>query len=206
MPEPTRLRGPGRSASRGGSPASLGLIRVDPDFADEYPDGDAASTEAHASLLRCGQAVLWELDRAVAETFGISISAATALAVIEGSTEPLTPSQIAERVLTPSATLTATLDLLERRGWIRRLPNPSDRRSLLVEATRDGIAVADQLLAGIRNVERRGMETLSEAEKRQFLKLLDKILRQAAVVAEGPPLELGGRRNRPARLDQPKDG
>ena len=49
--------------------------------------------------------------------------------MIEGADEPLTPSQISERVVAASATTTATLDLLERRGWIVRQPNPADRRS-----------------------------------------------------------------------------
>ena len=38
-------------------------------------------------------------------------------------------------MLVASATMTATLDLLERRGWIRRIPNPGDRRSVLIEIT-----------------------------------------------------------------------
>ena len=50
--------------------------------------------------------------------------------------------------------MTATLYLLERRGWIRRTPNPVDRRSVLVKITPDGRAAADQLLPGIRAIER----------------------------------------------------
>ena len=46
--------------------------------------------------------------------------------------------------------MTATLDLLEHRGWIRRAANPDDRRSVLIEITPDGRAIADQLLPGIR--------------------------------------------------------
>ena len=30
------------------------MVRVGPDFADEFPDGDAAATEAHATLVRTG--------------------------------------------------------------------------------------------------------------------------------------------------------
>ena len=203
MPEPTRLRRPGRSAPRGGSPAALGLVRVDADFAEEFPDGDATATEAHASLVRAGQAVLLELDRTVSASFDMSVSAATTLAVIEGSPDPLTPSQIAERVLTPSATMTATLDLLERRGWIRRLPNPDDRRSLLVEVTSEGVGVANRLLAGIRTLESSVMRGLSEAERRQLLKLLAKVMAQVAATSLEPPIALEGPRNRPARLGRP---
>ena len=49
MSEPNRVPRPGRSRSRP-SPASLGVVKVDADFADEYPGADASYTEAYASL------------------------------------------------------------------------------------------------------------------------------------------------------------
>ena len=64
--------------------ASLGVVKVDPDFGQEYPDGDAASTETHATLIRAGQALLSELERRVTRTFGVPQAAATALAVLDG--------------------------------------------------------------------------------------------------------------------------
>jgi hypothetical protein len=67
-------------------------------------------------LCRTGEALLGELDRRVRLTFGIPQAAATALAVIDGAGTPLTPSQVSDRVLIASATMTATLDLLEHRG------------------------------------------------------------------------------------------
>ena len=84
--------------------------------------GDTTCTEAYASLCRTGEALLGELDRRIALTFDMHQAAATALAVIDGAATPLTPSQVSDRVLISSATMTATLDLLERRGWIRRTP------------------------------------------------------------------------------------
>jgi DNA-binding MarR family transcriptional regulator len=38
--------------------------------------------------------------------------------------------------------MTLTLDRLERAGWVRRLPDPDDRRRIVVEATAAGLAVA----------------------------------------------------------------
>jgi DNA-binding MarR family transcriptional regulator len=43
------------------------------------------------------------------------------------------------------STLTSTLDRLETRRLIARRANPEDRRSLLVELTRDGEQMADQI-------------------------------------------------------------
>lgn len=118
--------------------------------------------------------------------------------MIDGAGAPLIPSQVADRVLIPSATVTATLDLLERRGWIRRAPNPDDRRSTLVEITPDGCAVADQILPGIRMLEKSILSALTPDERVQLLDLLAEILDRAVAVATRRPRTLTGLSVRPA--------
>jgi DNA-binding MarR family transcriptional regulator len=201
MSEPGHPRRRGRNSRGRPSPASLGPVRVDADFEAEYPDADRTCTEAYASLCRAGEALLGELDRRVRLTFGIPQAAATALAVIDGAGTPLTPSQVSDRVLIASATMTATLDLLEYRGWIRRIPNPGDRRSTLIEITTDGRAITDQLLPGIRVLEKTILSALTPAERSHLLDLLAKILARAADVSTQQPEPLAGQRIRPARLD-----
>jgi DNA-binding MarR family transcriptional regulator len=95
--------------------------------------------------------------------------------------------------------MTATLDLLERRGWIRRIPNPADRRSTLIEITPDGRATADQLLPSIRAVEKTILSALTPGERAQLLDMLTKILARTADLAAGQPEPQSGPRNRPAR-------
>jgi hypothetical protein len=91
-------------------------------------------------------------------------------------------------------------DLLEHRGWIRRIPNPDDRRSTLIEITPDGRAAADQLLPGIRTLEKSILSALSYEERAHLLDLLAKILTRAAEVATEQPEPLAGQRIRPGRL------
>ncbi len=190
-----------RDGERRPAIGARGAVRVDADFEVEYPDGDTSSTEAYASLVRAGEVVLTELDRAIRETLDLRQPVFTALAVLDGEGGPLTPSEIADRVLVASATMTSTLDTLERRGWIRRLPNPADRRSVLVEITTEGRAVADQVLPGIRMIETSMMSVLTRTEREQLVELLDKVLRQSAVLAGEPPTRLEGRR---VRREQPR--
>lgn len=206
MSEPGRGQAPGRGGRGRPSPASLGVVTIDADFHQEYPDADATCTRAYASLCRTGEALLSELDRRIAATFDMPQATATALAVIDGADTPLTPSQVSDRVLVASATMTATLDLLERRGWIRRVPNPADRRSVLIETTPQGRATADQLLPGIRKVERRILSALTPDERAHLLELLAKILARSAEIAREQPEPLHGTRNRPARLSRPQPG
>jgi DNA-binding MarR family transcriptional regulator len=200
MSEPGPATWRGRNSRGHPSPATLGVVRVNADFEDEYPGADRTCTEAYASLCRTGEALLGELDRRVRMTVGIPQAAATALAVIDGAAEPLTPSQVSDRVLIASATMTATLDLLERHGWIRRVPNPADRRSTLIEITPDGRAVTDQLLPGIRTLEKSILSALTAGERAHLLDLLAKILARAAEVTAEQPEPLNGQRIRPARL------
>ena len=126
----------------------------------EYPDADIASTELFATLMRTGFVLGAELDRVVAASIGLNQAATNTLAVIEGADEPLTPSEISDRTLISSATMTSTLDRLERRGLVRRLPNPEDRRSVLVQVTEDGQEFCDRFLPGIHRVEREVMSAL----------------------------------------------
>jgi len=195
VPEPYR-----RKPSKDDRPsaAARGVVKVDPDFGIEYPDGDASSTEAYATLARTGAACSQELERLVGANFDMPVAAATVLAVLDGATEALTPSEIDDRTLIASATVTATLDLLERREWVRRTPNPDDRRSTLVEITAAGRGNADVLLPSIRRVERSALSTLSAAERVQLVDLLAKVLERLADIGAEPPEDLGGPRVRPA--------
>ena len=201
MPAPENARGrTRRDGTIRPAVAARGAVRVDPDFASEYPEGDASSTEGYASLVRAGQAVLGELDRCITDSIDVRQPIFTALAVLDGAGAALTPSEIADRVLVASATMTATLDALERRGWVRRVANPADRRSVLVEITSDGRAVADQVLPGIRAVEKSMMSTLTVTERAQLVELLDKVLQRSAELSAEDPIPMTGPRVRPDRL------
>ena len=180
--------------------SARGVVKVDSDFTSEYPDGDPTCTEAYATLCRVGDVLLSELEQRVESTFGVKQVVATALAVIDGAEHALTPSEIGDRVLLPSASITSTLDVLERRGWVKRVPNPDDRRSLLIEITASGRRTADQLLPGFRTLERSVLSVLNKSERTQLLAMLAKVLARASEIEAQPVEPLSGRRIRPARL------
>lgn len=192
-------RGPGSKRSRF-APGQHEVVRVDPDFEDEYPDADASCTEAFATLLVAGNVLAAEHERRIEHTLGVSESVAQALAVVDGAGRPLTPTEISERTLLSSATMTAVLDTLERQGWIRRTPNPDDRRSVLIEITPEGRELADRFIPGLHIVERRVMSALTRRERHQLLALLGKVLASANGLADEPVEPLEGERRRPDRL------
>jgi DNA-binding MarR family transcriptional regulator len=199
VPDARRLRRPGRAGAIPPSPAALGVVKVGDNFTAEYPDGDPLAAETLATLVRAGQAITSEIARAMLASYGVPQPVMTCLAVIDGAGTKLTPSEISERMLHSSATVTNTLDALERLGWASRVPNPDDRRSVLVEITDEGQAIADRFLPGIRALEQVLLAELTSAERATLLGLLGKVLKGTAAVAASDPVPLEGRRLRPER-------
>ena len=81
------------------------------------------------------------------------------------------------------STLTAILDRLARRGWIRRALSAADRRSFVVELTRDGRGAARHLgrrLAALDRAMRR------ELPRRELVALADLPVRVGAHARPGP--------------------
>lgn len=175
-------------------------IRVDPDFADEYPGADALATECYANLIRTGDMLMGEHARRLQADFGISPTAGMVLSSVEGAGRRLTPTEIADRLIVTTASVTSLLDTLERRGLVRRRPHPDDRRRLLVEVTPDGQLVLDRLLPGMHAFEARMFEEMPEADKRRLLRLLGRVQARAAALVAETPEPMGGERRKPERL------
>jgi DNA-binding MarR family transcriptional regulator len=60
-----------------------------------------------------------------------------------------TPLDLARAFQVPKTTLSHTLGLLEKRGWIEMRPNPADKRSKQVWLTEAGRAFRDQAIESL---------------------------------------------------------
>jgi len=187
-------------AARSRAPDSDPSMHVESDFAEEFPGADALSVECYINILRAGDRLLAEINRRAKASFDLSASACAVLAIVDGATEPITPSLIAERAIVSSASATSVLDTLERRELVVRRPHPDDRRKLVIELTDAGRAVIDQFLPGAHTLETRMMSVLTPAERGQLVRLLSKVQASAALIAGEAPEPLAGVRNVPARL------
>jgi DNA-binding MarR family transcriptional regulator len=138
-------------------------------------------------------------NRHTLERYELSPSARQILAVVEGAGEPLEPTVIAERLLITTGSVTSLLDNLEKRGLIRRLPHPQDRRKLLIEITPAAQAIVDELLPSLHARERDVMSAaLSTREQEELLRLIAKVQR-AALQAQSTPAPQAAPRQRPPR-------
>jgi DNA-binding MarR family transcriptional regulator len=175
------------------------LIRVDTDFEDEYPGASALATECFANVYRAADLLMGLHNRQTLDEYQLSPSGRQVLAVVEGAGEPLEPSVIADRLLITTGSVTSLLDNLEKRGLIRRLPHPQDRRKLLIDITPSAQAILDELLPSLHARERAVIEAaLSTDEQHQLLELIAK-LQHAAIQAQSKPASRAATRRRPPR-------
>lgn len=85
---------------------------------------------------------------------------------------PLTPKELANRVQMGSGATTALIDRLEARGFARRAPHPSDRRSLLVEYVAQPAQTIARVLALQGRLSRR-LDALSDEQRAGVLAFLE---------------------------------
>jgi DNA-binding MarR family transcriptional regulator len=72
--------------------------------------------------------------------------------------------------------MTNRLDKLERRGLIRRAPDPNDRRGVLLELTEAGGSQLEEYIEAGAGRERELVDDLTVAEKHELNRLMSKLL------------------------------
>jgi DNA-binding MarR family transcriptional regulator len=92
-----------------------------------------------------------------------------------------TAGELARRAELTSGAMTSRLDALEGAGLVRRLRDPADRRSVLVELTDEGREKHEQGIGIQAQKEALLAEALSEREKKQ----LNALLRRVMITLEG---------------------
>lgn len=182
------------------SAADQPVVTVGEDFETEFPDGRREATLCAANLMRAANRLLAEIDRRRRTVADLSASASQILAVVEGAGEPLPPHVIASRLLVTSGTMTSLLDTLERRGLVRRVPHPGDRRKLLIDITDEARAVLDRMLPRVHGASRDAFAVLSDAECQTLVALLQRVQTQLDALAQ-QPVPAGDERRVPLRRE-----
>ena len=90
---------------------------------------------------------------AIAERFGLSPTDSKTLEVLE-RLGPLTAGQLVEHTGLASASVTALIDRLEQKGFVRRVRDPEDRRRVIVELVPEGVArIAEAFVPFTRSLD-----------------------------------------------------
>jgi DNA-binding MarR family transcriptional regulator len=116
-------------------------------------------------LARAGL-LLEALQKESLGTFDLSFVEYSVLRLLAraGEAHQLSPSRLAEQVVRTTGAMTKILDRLERRGLLERVPDPTDRRALLVHLTEDGLEQSDKASAAYIVVRSRVLEGLAAGE------------------------------------------
>jgi DNA-binding MarR family transcriptional regulator len=141
------------------------------------PDLEVEVLQVTARLSRVG-AHLARRQEAVFGRFGLGRGEVGALSALRIAGPPfrLSPTHLAKGLMLSSAGITSRIDKLERRGLVRRLADPNDRRGVLVELTDEGVEVVDEAVAALTVSDRQLIERLDPEEIAQLEAILRKLL------------------------------
>lgn len=111
-----------------------------------------------------------DLYRAVARGFGLSDCAFWVLYALREAERPMTQSDVCAAVYQPKQTVHSALKKLIGEGCLR-LAEGRDRRSKYLVLTEQGEALVRRTVDPVMAAETAAMDTLTEAERTQFLSL-----------------------------------
>jgi DNA-binding MarR family transcriptional regulator len=125
-------------------------------------------------------------DAIVARHFGAAPAEFKAMDHIMAS-DGLTPGQLGDRLALTSGAVTALVDRLERLGWVRRVPHPTDRRSVIVSKV-SGELEGERIYAPYGQALVRAAAKLTPEERAACIRFLDaatEIARERATELRG---------------------
>lgn len=121
------------------------------------------------------------LDRSIQETvsgFSLNGGEFDVLATLLRSGQPyqLSPTELFNTLMISSGTITHRIDRLEQADLVKRIPDPSDRRGMLVQLTDKGFNVIGKAIEAHVANGHRLLTVLDETERRVLAQLLSKLL------------------------------
>ena len=141
------------------------------------PDFNVGALQVTARLGRIGPHLARRQEE-VFSRFGLNRGEVGVLSALRTAGPPhrLSPTRLGKGLMLSSAGVTSRIDRLERRGLVRRLPDPDDRRGVIVELTDEGLATVDAAVAANAVNDRHILERLEPQELEVLESLLRKLL------------------------------
>ena len=144
----------------------------------ERPDLDVAPMEVLSRVSRLAR----HLDRARSQAFdthGLESWEFDVLAALRRAGTPyqLSPGKLLKETLVTSGTMTNRVDRLTARGLVERLPDPHDRRGVLVQLTPAGRDKVDAAMADLLTHERALLGGLSDGDQQEIARVLRELVR-----------------------------
>lgn len=106
---------------------------------------------------------------------GVTPSRLRVLRILSGAGSPLRVGELARRLDVVPRSATSVVDELEAAGYVRREPDPADRRATLVALTSFGADVLRDVRAGRNASLAQLLDRLTEPEQADLIRLLAKL-------------------------------
>jgi DNA-binding MarR family transcriptional regulator len=101
----------------------------------------------------------------------VTLGQARALRVLSGA-DGMRPSALADALHIAPRSATEVADALEDRGWVRREPDPTDRRATRLVPTDDGRRLVERIDDVRREASQRVLDVLTPAQRRTLHEIL----------------------------------
>jgi len=137
---------------------------------DKQPDRIQEVIHLMRKLMQAGERYTKELNK----KFGVSApQVACLMALLDNG--PISPSQIAKKIMVESSTVTGIIDRLEQKGLAARTRVSQDRRVITVELTEAGRRLAENAPPPIQHKILKGLRKLDEADRAQIIETLGRL-------------------------------
>ncbi len=146
-------------------------------WAVERPDLDTSPMGIVGRISRLSLVVEKELEPVFVRS-GLNHWSFDMLATLRRTGAPyrLSPTELFRSMMVTSGTMTNRIDRLAEKDLVRRVPDPEDRRGILVELTDQGRELIDSVLISHAANEARLLQSLSKEEQSTLAILLCKWL------------------------------
>lgn len=144
------------------------------DFEERFPGSSRKATEGAMNLVLTSDMLVGRIATLV-RPYHLSPGSGLVLSILADASQPLSPHEIAEKLIISRATVTGLLDSLEKRGYLKRSAHTSDRRKLSVTITPEGAATAQKFRTLVHERQNAWFGVLNAREKETLLRLLRKL-------------------------------
>ncbi len=141
----------------------------------EFPEVDASPMYVLARLTRLNM----HYGKLVSENFarfGLGRGDFDVLGTLRRNGEPyaLRPTELSKSSMLTSGTMTSRLDKLEKNGLVQRLPNPDDRRALMIQLTEKGRILVEEVAAKHFELQAEILEILEPEDRKALEGILER--------------------------------
>jgi DNA-binding MarR family transcriptional regulator len=153
------------------------IDRIVNEWRRELPTLDASPITVIGRVTRLADILRRQVDEAL-KPYGIGWDLLDVLGALRRAGSPYrrTPTALYRACMLSSGAMTNRIDRLERAGLVTRMPDPQDRRGVLVGLTAQGHEVVEKAIAAAWTTQHRLMAALTPANREKIAGLLRTLL------------------------------